>query len=788
MQGLALLNFPGNDSMSVSPEPPRAALQPLLTCFNARRYDEMERLARLLLQDYPDAGDVWKALAISLQAQGKDAVPSLQRAIQMLPGDAELPSNLGNLLSQQGRHEQALQCYQEALALRPDFAEAHGNLGLALMRMGRLESAIHHLQRAVEIKPAFAEGHCNLGIALRLAGQYVAAEHSLERAIAVRSSFLQAHLQLGRVHQACGRFDQASSSFRRVLELQAGHVEAQFELAISYGEAGRRTEAIACYRQLLLSQPAHTPACCNLGLLLQAEGQAAEAMHTYQSGLRHAPESSELINNLGNLMKSQGCIDEAVQLYRRAIAQRKDDLLAYGNLAVALRERADFAGAADCYEHILAFSPRSFASHSDLLFLHCHSETMDAAAARSAAQAYGQRVSTYAVPYRHWLGSFDPERRLRIGLLSPDLREHPVGFFLHSVIAALATTASSCVELVAYDGKRSAEDRLSASFRQMIPQWHSVQQLDDAQLAAKIHADQIDILVDLSGHTVGNRLPVLAYRPAPVQMTWLGYCGSTGVPTIDYFLADPWIAPAGMEAAFTEHLWRMPDTFLCFTPPDIDLSVGTLPAGSSKQITFGCFNKLNKLGEEVLTVWAGLLQSVHNSRLYLKNGQLAYPRMRESLLMRFAAKGIAKERIVLEGPSSRDEYLECYRKVDIALDPFPYPGGTTSLEALWMGVPVLTLGGRSALSRQGLSIMQNLGMQDWIAGSHEEYIALAQQHASDLPKLQSLRATLRQRLLTSPLCDAQAFATQLESAWRQMWAERCRKPQSPDESRALQSS
>jgi predicted O-linked N-acetylglucosamine transferase (SPINDLY family) len=731
--------------MSATRDPSQPELQALLLSFNARRYDEMERGARQLLQRYPDSGQLYKALGVALQAQGKEAVETLQRARTLLPEDAELPGNLGNLLSQQGRHEEALACYRDALALRPDFAEAHGNLGLALMRAGRLEEALSCLQRALQLKPGFVEAHCNVGLVLQRLGRLEDALASLQRALALKPDFAAAQSLLGK---------------------------ALFESAHGLAAQGQTQAAIMRYQQLLQRQPAHLPALCNLGLLLQGLGRLAEAESLYRRGLALAPDASELLNNLGNALKAQGRLDEALALYRRAIAARPADTLAYGNLAAALRELGDLDGAAACYQRILALQPEQHWAHSDLLFLGCHREQHSLDAARAAAEAYGTGLAALAQSGRDWPNRPDPERCLRVGLVSADLREHPVGYFLQTLLAALAEQAADRLTLLVY-ANNAQHDGLSAAMKASVAGWRQVQDLSDEALAAQIEADAVDILIDLSGHTAGNRLPVFARRPAPLQLSWLGYCASTGVAAIDYVLSDPWIAPPNMEAAFTERLWRLPESFLCFTPPALDLPVAPLPAAAQGHLTFGCFNKLNKLNDAVLRLWAELLAAVPGSQLYLKNAQLDVASTRAAQLARLAALGVPGERLRLEGASPRADYLRCYAQVDIALDPFPYPGGTTSMEALWMGVPVLTLAGTTPLSRQGVSIMQNLQLPDWVASDRTSYLSLAQRHAADLPALEALRQGLRARLLHSPLCDAPRFATHFEAALRQMWRHWC---------------
>jgi predicted O-linked N-acetylglucosamine transferase (SPINDLY family) len=289
--------------------------------------------------------------------------------------------------------------------------------------------------------------------------------------------------------------------------------------------------------------------------------------------------------------------------------------------------------------------------------------------------------------------------------------------------------------------------------------------ISDEIVCDKIRDDGIDILIDLSGHTLNGRLPLFAWKPSPVQVSWLGYFATTGVAAIDYLIADPWTLPVSQENNFTEKIVRLPETRLCFTPPDADVDVSPLPALDRGYVTFGCFNNLTKMNDQVVTLWSRVLKAVPNSRLFLMSHQLN---------AEFVANGIDDNRLVLRGFSPRAEYLAAYGQVDIALDPFPYCGGTTTVEALWMGVPVLTLAGEHFLSRQGVGLLMNSGLAEWVATDYEDYVSRAILHASDLRQLTLLRSGLRKQVLASPIFDSPRFACHFEAALRDMWRNWCR--------------
>jgi protein O-GlcNAc transferase len=698
-------------------------LQPLFALYGARRFGDMERLAEALLQRFPQDGNVWKALSVAQQVQGKDAVAALQKAILLLPRDAELPSNLGALLSDAGRLGEAVDSYRRALAIKPDFADAHGNLGVALTRLHRYDEAVASLQKALRLKPAFPEAHNNLGNALMALGHPADALPNYERALVLRPGFAAA---------------------------QRGHANASMAL-------GRNAEAAASFRLALALGPATAELHFNLGAALQQLGQNDAAIAAYRQALALDPGAGSILNNLGNALIAHGQPDEALAHYRRAIVLDQGDRQARHNLARALRQLGRFDEALDHFRQVVAADPDDFAARSDMLFVQNYMDYRSDADVLADARAFGARAAARARPYDAW-----PHRdgsMLRVGLVSGDLREHPVGYFAEAVIAALAGQAA----LYVY-ANTHAFDAVSRRIADSCQAWRVIAGQDDATAAALIHADGIDILIDLAGHTANNRLPLFAWRAAPVQAAWLGYCATTGMAEIDHVLADPWIAPPGTEAQYVENLWRLPETFLCFTPPHAAIA----PQPAEGRITFGSFNNLGKLNADVIALWSRVLAEVPDSRLFLKAPQLDAASNQAALAAQFTAHGIAMERLLFEGATPRADYLAAFNRVDIALDPFPYPGGTTSVEGLLMGVPVLTLAGRRALGRQGVSILRNLGMDDWIAADADDFVACAVRHAGDRAALAALRAGLRERLLGSPLCDAPRFAGHFIGALRTM--------------------
>lgn len=638
---------------------------------------------------------------------------------------------LGAVFRQKGNNTEALAAMQKAAALSPLDVYAHSNLGIMLSDMGRMEEAEISLRLALKLKPDFAEAHCNLGTVFQEMGRMDEAEASHRRAIQIQPDFAEAHYNLGNALKAAGRLNEAAASFRRTLEIKPDHARARSNLGITLNDLGRQNEAEANLRQALKTTPDDANTYSNLGNALQGQGRLDEAEASFRRALQINPNLAEAHNNLGIILQDLGRLKEAEASFRQALAIKPD------------------------YDK----------AHSNLLFLLNYNPANAPSIGFSEAQLYGQRVgSKVTARFSAWSCDSQTER-MRIGMVSGDLRNHPVGYFLENLLAHLDPAA---FELVAYPTDHR-EDELTARIKPRFHAWRPLFGLGDEAAARLIHDDGVHVLMDLSGHSRYNRLPVFAWKPAPVQVSWLGYFATTGVPEIDYLIADPWTLPETEEVYFTEKIWRLPETRLCFTPPEIDLEISSLPALTNGFVTFGCFNNLTKMNDAVVEVWSRILASVPDSHLFLKSKQLMDTSVRQHTIKRFAAQGIDVSRLVLEGHESRANYLAAYHRVDISLDPFPYPGGTTTVESLWMGVPVLNLAGQSFLSRQGMGFLMNAGLPEWVAADADDYVKRATIHAGDLPRLAELRMGLRKQVTTSPIMDGQRFAGHFESALRDMW-------------------
>jgi predicted O-linked N-acetylglucosamine transferase (SPINDLY family) len=577
----------------------------------------------------------------------------------------------------------------------------------------------------------------------------------------------QAHFAQAQASWTQGDLGRAADHLQRGLALQPQFAEAHNNLGLVLHALGRRDAAVDSLRRAIALKPDYGWAHSNLGNLLQAQRKFDEAIASYRAALRFEPGHVQARVNLGNVQRIRQDLDGAIASFREALAVRPDFAIAHMGLAEALQARGDLDGAITGFRRALALQPDLFDAHSGLLFAMSFHPGFAPAARLAEARRYGAAVAARARPFANWPAAtaIGQGRPLRVGLISGDLRSHPVGYFVESVITHLDPTR---VELLAYP-TLPQEDEVTVRIKPRFAAWHSVVDLGDEAAAARIRADGIQVLVDLAGHTAYNRLPVLAWKPAPVQASWLGFFGTTGVPGIDYLIADRVSVPESAREQFTESVWYLPDARFCFTPPAEAPAVVPAPASGNGCVTFGSFQGVVKLTDAVLAAWAAILRAMPTARLRLQNAQMDFPDARARLLERLRGAGIEPVRVRTVGQLPRDEYLRAHAEVDIVLDTFPYGGATTTCEALWMGVPTLTLAADFFAARQGASLNASVGLDDWIARDVDDYVARAVAHATDVEGLARLRASLRERMRASPLCDAPRFARALEGALLGMW-------------------
>jgi predicted O-linked N-acetylglucosamine transferase (SPINDLY family) len=558
----------------------------------------------------------------------------------------------------------------------------------------------------------------------------------------------------------------------RACALNPGIAAYHGNLGESYLRAGRPEDSLASFRRAIELEPASGLAHCRLGAALWALARHEESIGAFHRATVLEPAHAPFHNDLGSALKDRWRIDEAITALRGAIALAPDRAEAYSNLGSALLAHGDVEQAVVACTRALELDPGFATAHSNLLLCshYQHSSTL-ASLARDHA-AWDER---HAAPLRARWQPCDPDRRrdperpLRLGFVSADFCRHAVGFLL---VGLLENLDRGSFEVIGYANRRHRDD-LTERIAATACQWRDVATLSDDALAAQIRADGVDILFDLSGHTAGNRLLVFVRRPAPLQVTWIGYVGTTGLDAIDYLIADRYHVPDGSERYYRETVVQMPDGYVCFDPPAEAPDVRPLPALSEGCVTFGSVSNLAKLNSDVIATWAEIVQRVERGRLLLVSPSLGSAAARARIEANFTAAGGDRSRLELKGPLPRGELLAAYNTVDLALDPFPYSGGVTTCEALWMGVPVVTCPGETFASRHALSHLSNAGLTETIALDRRDYVERAVATVHDLPRLAALRAELRGRVARSPLCDGPRFARHFMALCRHIWRRRC---------------
>lgn len=530
------------------------------------------------------------------------------------------------------------------------------------------------------------------------------------------------------------------------------------EQALQLEQAGHPDQAHPLWLQLHSMQPRHVEVLSSLGRVLLQMDRAAEALPYLQRALALQPQHLNSLLNMGVALQATGQYREALARYEQLLPlDARFARTALFNMGAVQQQLLDLNAACASYSKLLMLETTNLGAHAGLMFTLHYQWPVPHAHITQRARQFGQALAARTPAYTQWPRSDNTSRPLRVGLLSSDLFDHPVGYFLEGF---LHTQATRRFEWVAYTGQRQ-DTALTERIRPCFSQWHAVRAWSDEALARQIHQDEVDVLVDLSGFTTGQRQGVLAYRPAPVQIGWLGYFGTTGMPFIDAVVADPHCVPDDEASWFTEPLLRLPHTRFCFTPPVDAPDIAPLPALRNGYLTFGCFQDLAKINDAVLAAWARVAQAVPTARFRLQRGRLepGSPE-REALLQRMAHAGLDTDRVDCVGELPRADYLAAYAQVDVLLDTFPYPGGTTTAEALWMGVPTHTLASPGMLGRQGQQIMSAADLPDWVCFDEDSYVQQACQWVQPdaLTRLAALRSNMRHRLATSPLFDQDTFA------------------------------
>jgi protein O-GlcNAc transferase len=579
---------------------------------------------------------------------------------------------------------------------------------------------------------------------------------------------IQHLIHLARKHHMEGNFVKAEHVYRKILKKQPINAGAYYELGNVLQDQGQLNEALLCYKKTITIDPTFSGSYNNLRNVLRQSGRLEEAICYYQKAIALSPNFAGSYYNLAQAIHDNGNLEEAITYYQKALQIDPSIANAYYSLGKALKEIGALEDAVACYRKALQIDPNHVYAYNNILLLMNYSSHYDAQTIFSEHLRFARQITEPLCPrFFRYANDRSPSRRLRIGYVSPDFRRHSVNYFIMPV---LASHRHERYELFCYSDVL-IPDHVTERLQGHADHWRTIADMQDHEVAELVLQDGIDILVDLAGHTGNNRMLLFARKPAPVQVSWLGYPNTTGLSTIDYRIVDPYTDPQGLTDPFyTEKLLRLPESFLCYLPDENSPDVGPLPAIASGHITFGSFNIFTKVTEEVLALWSDVLKKIPHAHIVLKTKSFADKQIRERVMKTFEQNGIHSERVELLGHEEHFlKHLSLYNRIDIGLDTFPYNGTTTTCEAMWMGLPVITLAGNKHASRVGVSLLSNVGLTDLIAKTRDEYVDIAVNLAADTRRLQKLRENLRIMMGNSPLTDTKRFTENVENSYRYMW-------------------
>ncbi len=695
-------------------------------------------LRQITGQPSPQAAEAAFLLSQSLLARDRnqEAADLLTQALANSPQHARAWCALGAARRRLADMPGARAALEQALAIRPDYAQALNNLGEWLLNQGQAEAALGKFDLALASQPHLVEACNNRIAALYELARYEDAEAAAKAAIARHPEVAAPQVNLGTVLLHGGKSRQAAKAYMRALEIDPACPEALLAMAMLLGETQHLSAAVAFIEREIESKGVSAQRLAALALAQQAKGDLPEAEATCLKLLEHQPGNIAGLVTLAGCYSGRGDHSAAMAACRRALETNANMPGIFSNIAFAATYRSEL-------------DPHgSFAVHRE----------------------WAQRFEAPRQAGRYWhTNRRDTAKRLRIGYISGDLGRHPVGFLLRDV---LKHHDRQQVEVHIFSMMRK-DDEVTVDIRAHADTWHDVLLDSDDTVAQTFHQTGIDILVDLSGHTAYNRLAAFALKPAPVQVSWIGYFHSTGLDTIDYYISDPYTTPRDTTQPFSETPVWLPHSRFCYSPPQYSPAPAPSPVARRGHITFGCFNRPEKMGDEVKQAWAAILHAVPESRLLLKGNSLDIAHVATKLLDDFAALGIDRQRIELRGRSSHADMLNEYADMDIALDPFPFNGGMTTMEALWMSVPLIAVRGQSVVSRQSYATLANIGLADLTFADIPAYIDGAIALARDQARLTRLRSQIRSRLMASPIMDGAGFCHGLECLYRDMWRAWC---------------
>lgn len=711
-----------------------AVISAAASAYGQGRYAESEALCRQILQAVPDHFDATHVLGLSVQQGGRldEAQQLLERAIAIDPRSHEALSNLAALYFVLQKLEAARACQEKAIALKPNFTPALAGLGNILLQMNLPGQAIEVYDRAIKLKPDYADALCNRGVA----------------------------------ELALFRFDRARESFDRALLFQPRHVESLIGKGMVSIELRRYDEAEAALAAAFAIKPGSAKILAQRGRLNSALSRLERAAADFDAALALSPRLEMALRGKAEVSLSLGNTAQAILACTTLLEQNPRSTIAMALLSSCFANQGEIASAIEHLDAALAISPDPDLMARKIYYLDFLPDadfTIQQATRRSWGEAIGARVPQRNLAPRQ----LDPDRRIVIGYVSAEFWYHSAAFGL---LPVLRHHDHADFEVVCYSCSPT-RDAITAEFSSAADVWVDAWQMFDDELADRIEGDKVDILIDVSGHSSGNRLQVFARKPAPIQVTGFGHATGTGLRTMDYVLADPVSIPQSARHLLAEKVYDLPS--LITIDPILDLPPSEPPMLRNGYVTFGVFNRVNKISDEAIRVWSNVMREVAGSKIVIKHTLLDDPLVRDGLLARFVAHGIAEEKITCLGSSERAEHLRAFSLVDISLDPFPQNGGVSTWESLYAGVPVVAKLGHGASSRAGGSIVAAVGLDDWVAEDDEGYAAIACKFAGQPAHLARLRAELPARIAASAAGNVETYTRRVEEGYRKFWRDYC---------------
>uniref|UniRef100_A0A6B2KYC6 Probable UDP-N-acetylglucosamine--peptide N-acetylglucosaminyltransferase SPINDLY n=1 Tax=Arcella intermedia TaxID=1963864 RepID=A0A6B2KYC6_9EUKA len=733
-------------------------------------------------------------IAMSIVYKTKDlykSVKYLRRAIKCDPSSlvakqtiSVVLTDLGTLRKVSGHPEEGLKYYLEALSHVDTYAPAWYNIGIIHAERNDYHKAMSYFQKAIEYHPRYSEAYSNMGVVLKELGKNREAIQYYQKALNINPNIPLAKFNislalsdLATQIKLQGNLKEAKSLYKQALFYNHRCWNATYNLAVIFSEEGRMDRALYYYHLTLEFNPECAIAYNNMGVIEKNLGNFEMAIKYYKKALEINPKIVQTLNNLGTLYMMQGLIEESYHYLKRAVEEDSSYVEAYNNIGILCRDEADIEKALYYYQKCIQLDPHTRNAGHNQLLTYNYLPDFDPELQYKIHDEWARRFSASYKQYNTYNNSKQPNKTLKIGYISPDFFVHSVSYFIECM---LKHYDKGYFQVFCYSNV-ARPDSKTEKFQGYVDKWRKVDGVNSCKVAEWIREDGIDILIELAGHTAGNRLDVMAHKPAPIQITWIGYPNTTGLKTIDYRFTDETADPVNTVQKFSEKLIRLPNCFLCYTPIDDPPPISPLPYLNNGFITFGSFNNLAKMTPLAFATWAEILKAVPKSRLVLKSKSFISPSVRSKILKIFTQHGLDTHQVDLLPLTSRTlDHLSSYALMDFSLDTFPYAGTTTTCEALFMGVPVITLlGGGFAgkgphAGNVGVTLLKRIqGMEEFICESVKDYINTAVKLAGNIPLLVELRAGLRGRLLESSLCDGKNFCKDVESEYRNLWRQWC---------------